>query len=264
MTNEAGTPPNQPGAEGAPTMQRPNRPPPRMWSLTVTDVEDLTPHMRRVRFTGDELETYEYRPGQDINIYFPGAGPEGQTVRRHYTVRTFDREARRLAVDFLRHGDGPGARFAETVQVGDDLEVSGPANRYTPNLEANWHILAGDETAIPAIFGTLESLPAGTKVKAFIEIESADEEQAVDTEADLDLIWLHRGGTPGEESRLLFETITSKPLPDGKGHVFLAGETNRMRELRKALLETGLDREQIFAMGYWRPGRFGGDETIRD
>jgi NADPH-dependent ferric siderophore reductase len=37
-----------------------------------------------------------------------------------------------------------------------------------------------------------------------------------------------------------------------------------MRELRKILLDRGLDREQIFAMGYWRPGRFGGDETIRD
>jgi NADPH-dependent ferric siderophore reductase len=78
------------------------------------------------------------------------------------------------------------------------------------------------------------------------------------------IVKLFRGETPGEESSLLQAAITANPLPEGRGHVFLAGETARMRELRKALLDNGLERDHIFAMGYWRPGRFGGDETIRD
>jgi NADPH-dependent ferric siderophore reductase len=142
--------------------------------------------------------------------------------------------------------------------------LSGPVTRHQLAAEADWYLFAGDETALPAIYGMAESLPAGARAMVYLEVSGPQEQQPLASEAGVELTWLYRGATPGEESDLLRRAIAGQQLPKGRGDVFIAGETGRMRELRKDLLGRGLEREQIFAMGYWRPGRFGGDETIRD
>jgi NADPH-dependent ferric siderophore reductase len=263
MTNEAGAPgaARQEGAAGA--QQAPaGRPARRQWPLTVTDVIDLTPHMRRIEFTGDELEAFEYKPGQDVVVYFPTE--ENPNRRRHYTVSRFDPDRKRLCIDFLRHGDGPGALFAEEARPGMEVMLSGPVTRHEIDPDADWYLFAGDETALPAIASLVETLPSTARALAYIEVSGPQERQPLSSQAALESEWLYRGQTPGQESDLLHRAIAGRDLPPGRGDVFLAGETGRMRELRKSLLERGLGKDQIFAMGYWRPGRFGGDETIRD
>lgn len=238
------------------------RPARRQWPLTVVDVQQLTPHFRRVYFEGEELLAFDFRPGQDVSIYFPSE--ENPNRRRHYTVRGYDPASHRIWIDFLLHGEGPGALWAQAARPGEEMMLSGPANRHQPDPDADWYLFAGDDTALPAIFGMLEALPAGKRTLVFLEVAGPEEEQELVSPAEVDLTWLHRNGTPGEASDLLHRAIAGRELPRGHGDVFLAGETGRMRELRRQLLDRGLAREQIFAMGYWRPGRFGGDETIRD
>jgi NADPH-dependent ferric siderophore reductase len=241
--------------------EKPPQPAPRpVWSLTVKAVEDVTPGVRRIHFGSEMLAYFTHEPGSDFTLYIPR--PDGETARRHYTARAFDPASKLLDIDFVMHGYGPAVLWAASARPGDRLDVSGPVVRHDIDLSADWHLFAGDESAIPAVFGVVESLPAAAKAMAYLEVQGPQERQPLLAEAEVD--WLFRGDTPGDQSRLIQDAVTANPLPPGRGHVFLAGETGRMRELRKALVASGLEREQIFAMGYWRPGRFGGDETIRD
>jgi NADPH-dependent ferric siderophore reductase len=233
-----------------------------VWTLTVEAVQDITPEMRRVRFSGDALASFVHAPGSDFTLYIPAGN--GETARRHYTARAFDPASKLLDIDFVMHGDGPAVVWAASARPGMKLDVSGPIVRYDIDLDADWHLFAGDESAIPAIFGMLESLPVSASALAYLEVKEPDERQQLIAQASVSLNWLFRGEVPGDQSRLIQDAVMADSFPQGRGDVFLAGETGRMRELRKTLLDRGLDREQIFAMGYWRPGRFGGDETIRD
>jgi NADPH-dependent ferric siderophore reductase len=228
----------------------------------VVEVRDLTPEMRRVRFNGGGLSRFVHEPGADFVLYLPLEN--GDLARRHYTARAFDSAARVLDVDFLMHGDGPGTRWAAEAQAGDTVTISGPLVRRRLNPNADWYLLAGDETALPAVFGLVESLPAGASASLFLEVRDPAEQQRLASRARVSETWLYRGATPGEESSLLLDAIAAHPFPPARGEVFLAGESGRMRLLRHALLDRGLGPDQVFAMGYWRPGRFGGDETIRD
>lgn len=247
-----------PAANPGEPPQRAPRPP---WTLKVESVRDVTPEMRRVRFSGMNLGDYRHVAAADFTISIP---TEGEPARRHYTVRAVDAAAGLLDIDFVMHGHGPAVTWAASVQPGASIEVTGPVTRFEIDPAADWYLCAGDESSIPAVFGLIESLPAKASAFAFLEVKGPEGVQALNAAADVELNWLFRGETPGAESRLIQDAILAEQLPQGRGQVFLAGETGRMRELRRALIDNGLDGEQIFAMGYWRPGRLGGDETIRD
>lgn len=241
----------------------PPRPPQRpIWPLTVAGVTEVTPDVRRISLRGDGLDCFRHEPGADLVVYFPSEA--GAPMRRHYTARRFDPVTRILDVDVVMHGNGPGIQWAASVQAGDRLDVSGPLVRRELDRTADWHLLAGDETAIPAILGLVEALPAGATALVFLEISGPAEQQPLFAQATVELRWVFRGNLPGHESRELADAIAAEPLPPGRGDAFLAGETGHMRDLRKALLDRGFEREGVFAMGYWRPGRVGGDETIKD
>jgi NADPH-dependent ferric siderophore reductase len=248
----------------APTAEVPNpAPPPRpMWRMKVAEIQDLTPQMRRLRFSGATLGAFQHVPGADFTLFLPG--DNGETARRHYTARSYDAAAGLLDVDFVLHGEGPAMKWVEGVRVGDEVDVTGPVLRRNPLDGVDWRLYAGDETAIPAIDGMIEALPAGSRAFVFLEVPDESARPPVATQADVSETLLVRGRTPGEESTLLRDALAAFALPEGNGDVFLAGETGRMREIRQALLARGVQREQIFAMGYWRPGRFGGDEVVRD
>ncbi|TRL40530.1 siderophore-interacting protein, partial [Rhizobium straminoryzae] len=138
--------------------QRPQLP---SWTLTVADAFDITPNMRRVLFSTDRFADFTYKPGQDIVFFLPLEN--GETGRRHYTIRSIDRDAGTIAVDFVMHGNTPGPNFARQAKAGDTVEVKGPRGRVVFNPEADWHLLTGDETCIPGILHILETLPQGAR-----------------------------------------------------------------------------------------------------
>jgi NADPH-dependent ferric siderophore reductase len=234
----------------------------RTWSLTVVGAQDVAPRMRRVQFTGPELAEFSPRPGQEIILLLPQQSDE--PLRRHYTIRHFDPAQKLLDVDFVLHGDSPAVRWAGSAQKGDALNVMGPRGRITMVPEAAWHLFAGDDTALPAIFSMVQALSAQAKVQVFLEVGDESDRQALDGGANATLEWLYRRGTRSDESLLLIERVAAFPLPDGAGHAYVLGETRKVRALRQELIARGLDREQISAEGYWRPGRVGGHDHILD
>ena len=235
----------------------------RPWSLRVAGVKDVTRLMRRVELTGDALDDFTPRPGQEIVLQIPQSA--GEPARRHYTIRRFDRAAKRIDVDFVLHDHAtPGVEWARMTKPGDAIDIRGPRGRIALAPDAAWHLLSGDETALPAIFALIEALPKGAKAYAFVEIADAGEKQALHAAADVELHWLLREGTAPGARPLLVEAVAGFRLPPGKGHAIILGETASVRTRRHDLLSRGMDRAQIYSEGYWRPGRIGGHDHVED
>jgi NADPH-dependent ferric siderophore reductase len=173
-------------------------------------------------------------------------------VTRTYTVRAWDPEHRELTLDFVLHGDeGLAGPWAMRAQPGETVRFMGPGGAYAPDPDADWHLLVGDESALPAIARSMESLPGGARVYAFVEIAGPEEEQKIDS--DVDVIWLHRGSRPVGEA--LVEAVRALEFPEGRVHAFVHGEAHFVKELRQLLrVERGVPREDLSISGYWRLG----------
>jgi NADPH-dependent ferric siderophore reductase len=129
------------------------------------------------------------------------------------------------------------------------VQLRGPGGAYSPEPEADWHLLAGDESALPAITVALGRVPAGAQVAAFVEVDGPEDE----LELDAEITWLHRGERPVGE--LLVQAVRDWPQPAGTGQVFVHGEAAMVRELRSYLrVECGLAVARLSISGYWRAG----------
>jgi NADPH-dependent ferric siderophore reductase len=245
----------------------------RVTTGVVTRVEELTPHMVRVAIGGEALNELTVGEFTDhyIKIMFPVPGvtyPEPldlNTIRdtmpaeawppvRTYTIRRWLPEVPELWVDFVVHGDeGVAGPWAQRVKVGDPFHFVGPGGAYAPNSAAAWHLLAGDESALPAIAAALEGMPQGAVVKAFVEIADEGEEQKLETAADAEITWLHRGDR--QVGSALVEAVRGLTFPDGEVHAFVHGEATFVKELRGLLRrDLGLPMSQLSISGYWRRG----------
>jgi NADPH-dependent ferric siderophore reductase len=235
----------------------------RDWHLTVAEAANVTPNMRRVVFSGADLGEMQLKPGQSVVLLLPGAG--GELLKRHYTVRVLDRIARRLAIDFVLHGDTPGADWARNVRPGDEVDALGPRGHVWLHPEADWHLFAGDATALPAIAAMLEGLKVSDTATAIVEVENKAEEQELATPSGARIVWLHRNGPPRPESKALIDALAAISLPEDRVvHAYLAGETGTVRAQRRGLIARGLPKQQISAEGYWRPGRIGSHDRVDD
>ncbi|ACU72383.1 Siderophore-interacting protein [Catenulispora acidiphila DSM 44928] len=245
--------------------------PPRL--AHVQRVERVTPHMIRVVLGGPGLEGLEADQYTDhyVKILFPLAGVEYpepfdmQQVReemprelwpsvRTYSVRAWDAAKLELTIDFVYHGDeGIAGPWAARAQPGDPVRFSGPGGGYAPDPDADWHLLAGDESALPAIAAALERMPEGARVHAFIEVSDSAEEQKLETGADATITWLHRGDAPA--GKTLVDAVSGFDFPEGAVHAFVHGEAGFVKELRRLLfIERGVPRDQVSISGYWRLG----------
>lgn len=230
------------------------------WPLVVVASRQITPRMRRVSLIGEALEGFAHRPGQSLVLGLPQ--PCGGLARRHYAIRRFDRDELRLDIDLVTHGVSPGVRWAQQAHIGDPVLAEGPRGRMAVNAYADWHLFAGDETALPAIAAMIEALPTSARAYALIEVAGPEEEQSLDTNAELEVLWIHRQAQPGAASAALVEQAAAFQPPGGFGQVYLLGETATVRAQREALLARGVPKTRIAAEGYWRPGHSGGHDRI--
>jgi NADPH-dependent ferric siderophore reductase len=231
-------------------------------TVTVTAVRRLTPHLVRVTVAGDELATVDPTPYTDRYVKLvlgEAAEPGGRPLVRTYTIRSLrDGE---WDLDLVVHGDeGVGGPWATRVRPGEPVTFLGPGGGYAPDPAAPWHLLVGDDSALPAIAASLEALPPGAVARAFVEIPGPDDEQVVTTAADARITWVHRGAATLED--VVVAAHAAGELPDGAPHAFLHGEAGSVRVLRRwARADLGVPRERLSASGYWRRGRT--DESWR-
>jgi NADPH-dependent ferric siderophore reductase len=169
---------------------------------------------------------------------------------RTYTVRAFDRARLELTLDFVIHGTaGVAGPWATGAAVGDEVLIMGPGGGYSPQPEASWHLLVGDEAALPAIAVALERIPASTPVSALVEVHGREDE----IDLARPVTWLHRGD--GGVGELLTDAVRNWTRPAGEGQAFVHGEAGWVRDVRRHLrVDRELPLGALSISGYWRVG----------
>lgn len=239
-------------------------------SLTVLRLTRVAPRMIRMVAGGPGLARWKPTGFTDayVRIVFPIPGvryPAGFDMRRiraempradwprtrTYTVRSFDSAASELAIDFVDHGGtGLAPPWLATLEPGDPVLLHDLRGGYRPGAEADWHLLAGDAAALPAIAVTLEAMAPGLRATVIVEVNDAADEQPLHTAADVDLRWVYRarGGS-------LVEAVRSLTFGPGVVQAFVHGEGGAIQDLRRHLLgERGVARDLLSISGYWRRG----------
>ncbi|WP_262032400.1 siderophore-interacting protein [Microvirga sp. Mcv34] len=255
------------GATGSPL--------PYFREMRVVSAANVTPRMRRVRLKGPDLARFA-TGGMHVRLLFPPRAsavpqwpvtgedgrpvwPKGEDrpVMRIYTIRKIDVERGEIDIDFVLHdGDEtPGSTWARRACPGDIMGAMGPAGGELP--DADWYLLAGDETALPAISRILAELPAECRATVLLEVADASEEQLLRSSAALDIRWMHRNGAPAGTTSLLEEAIRGIAIPSSAARRFIwAGcEQKSCRCLKRILRkEWKLSTSEHQVVAYWRAG----------
>ena len=239
----------------------------------VVSTERLTPQLVRVVLGGPGMDDYENADPTDsyVNCFFlPDeanyAPPfemgdvrklprEQRPFPRRMTVRAWDPQRHELTIDVAVHGDvGYAGRWAAKAKPGDRLQFRGPGGNYSPPADADSFLLVGDESALPAIARSAESVPPGKVVVVVVEVEDAGGEVGINSPADLEVHWVHRAGRDAVED-LLAEAVASLPRLAGVVSAFVHGEAAETRAVRRVLLGKQIVApENLSCSPYWARG----------
>jgi NADPH-dependent ferric siderophore reductase len=243
-------------------------PDPRPLTLDVRARTQLTPLITRVVVGGDDLIGFEFAPGQDLMLAVPtdATTSDGGTINRRYTIRRADPAAGTLDLDFVVHGDGPGARWATDAPLGSSIAAVGPRGKVVPATDADWHLFVCDESGWAATAAMVESLPAGVRAVIVADLAGEDEHQALDAAADVFVSWCNRDGVPPGRSGQVLAALDALTLPDGRGHAYLSAEFAVVRAVSDWLTAHGFASDDIAPKAYWRAGRANAPhgEPLRD
>lgn len=237
-------------------------------TLTIQRKETLSPHMLRVILTGDDEELDGFPEGQEsanFKLVLPKAGQseipgppwndEDKPIIRTYTLRNYDAATREVSVDFVIFGEpGPGAQWASEAKVGDPVGFAGPGPAKLPDEDADWYLIGGDMSALPAASAILERLPKDAKGYAIFKVLSEEDMQELTMPAGMDVQWVI-DPDPTTLAQSLIDAIDAAPWLDGSPAVWIAGEGGAMRTLRRIMKkERDVDRRRLYVSAYWEIG----------
>lgn len=251
----------------------PKRKPRKAHEATVTGRRQISPDLVRLSmnspaFVGKELQFTDHYikllfVPEDADYSWPfdieqirAEQPRNMLpITRTYTLINLDSETGDFDVDFVTHGDsGLAGPWARKAGVGDKLGFLGPGGAWGPTAEYEHFVLAGDESAAPAISAGLKHLPEGTTATAYIEIEAEDRKFELPTREGVEIHWvLRNGATHGTE---LSHAVREAGIPEGKKTSwFIHGVAEMIKELRRFLfVESEIPKKDVSISGYWRIG----------
>ena len=238
----------------------------------------MTPWLRRVTLGGEALAGFTAdEPAASVRLLIPKPGASELVVPtwrgnefllpddtkptiRTFTPRSFDTVALELDVDVVIHGHGPASDWAAAASMGIPAAVSGPGRGYAVDAEASHFVIAGDESAIPAVRQVLDALPLHASALVFIEVSRPDARTHISDHANSPITWLDLvdAAPPGSQ---LVAAMQDTPL-DADMRIWAAGEATSMQRIRRHCFETvGIPRAHCTIRGYWKHGR-GGDIDV--
>ena len=246
----------------------------------VKKITKISPNMVRIVFGDGDLCNFESTSFTDqyINAYFVPEGANysvpfdleharasGDAYRprpRRFTVRQWEPETEQLTIDFVTHGDqGYAGIWAQRATIGDRLQFKGPNGSYAPADEVDWHLLAGDESALPAISASVETISDSKPCIVFLIVDGPENQIDFSSSPIPEINWVYRSEAIDPETALL-EEIREHQFQEGEFDVFIHGEAGEVRAIRKHLiLERGINIENASISPYWR--RDHTDETWR-
>jgi NADPH-dependent ferric siderophore reductase len=255
---------------------------PRRRLLTVQRVERLTPNMARVTLGGDLAGFVSSAYDDHVKVFFPLPGQNAPTIPeqgpngpvhpeeaerspgRDYTPRRYD--TNELVIDFALHDAGPATDWATKARPGQQLGIGGPRGSFVVPDDFDWYLFIGDETALPAIARRLEELRSGVRAIVVAAIAGPEEEQKLQSQAEVEAIWVHRPLSRAADPAPLLDAVRGLKLPKNEdGYAWAAGESQTAKLLRRHLIdERGLDKAWVKAAGYWKRGAASIHETHND
>ena len=246
------------------------RPPAPFRVVTVSHVDALTPYMTRVVFEGEALgDLAPGSPAASVRLLLPPDGldelvmpdwtgnefllPDGsRPIIRTFTPLDVSDDA--IALEVVLHDGGATSAWVTRAAPGDPAAISGPGRGHEIDSSATTYVLAGDETALPAIGQLIDAMPSGLPVETLVEVRHPDARVEL-TRRDADSSrWViaEPDGPPGAG---LLEALRDTDIPE-RAHVWAAGEAGAMQQIRRHLAdERGLTRTQTTVRGYWKHGR---------
>ena len=249
------------------------REPPRFRRAVVLRAEALSPRLQRVTLGGDDLVGFAVdEPAASVRLLLPSPGadlvipdwngnefllPDGsRPAIRTLTPFRADPAGGELDVCVVLHGSGRASTWAEQADDGGEVAVSGPGRGYEVDARARQFLLAGDETALPALTQVLRALPAAATVAVHVEIADASAHIPMPPHRKVTVEWheLPVGAMPGDA--LVDAVAAAEVTPEHR--VWVAGEAASVQRIRKHLFDTvGITRERSVVRGYWKHGRPG-------
>jgi len=227
--------------------------------LEVIRSQLLTPHMLRLTLGGKELEGF---PADSNSAYIklkmtsPPPDSDERPMIRTYTVRDFDADKLELDVDFVMHADqGPASDWAQSARPGDEMVILGPGPKKLVDYSADWFLLAGDMSALPAISANIEGMPADAKGHVLLEIIADTDKQELDFPPNIEVRWIVNPHPDNQNTRLL-DAVRSVSFLDGRPSIWVAGEFSAVLAIRSYFKkERGVDRKDIYVSSYWQMGK---------
>lgn len=229
---------------------------PGEYQVSVVSNETLTPNMRRIVLHGEDLGSFpaDQESGY-VKLMFEPPTDGARPVMRSYTIRRFDDHRRELTLDFVDHGDtGPASAWASQARAGDPIRIRGPGEKKLADPDADWFLLAGDMSALPALAVNLERLPDTATGHVVVEVPSEEDRQPLDHPPGMEVRWLVN---PDNErpNTMLADTVQALPWLPGRPYPWFAGEFDAMRRVRRYLRdERGVDKRAMYVSCYWKIG----------
>jgi NADPH-dependent ferric siderophore reductase len=260
---------------------------PKFRLAEVKRVTPLSSHLVRVTLGGADLHDFHSASFDDhVKVFFPAPGelrpasptlgPDGpvfgpgvaRPVARDFTPRRYapagTATAAELDLEFALHDAGPATEWAARAQAGQYLGIGGPRGSMIIPTHFDWHLLLGDDTALPAIARRLEELPRGVRAIVIVEVEEPTARIEFTTRADADIHWCYRARSE-TDSGLLSSLRKLPDFPPGEGYVWAAAEAALVRRLRQHVSEDRhIDKSRIRAAAYWKRGAQAVHEVIDD
>lgn len=268
---------------------------PEVVMAQVVETKRVTPHMMRVTLGGEgiarlTLQGYDQwfrlfmtRPGQE-NLKLPTASSgwwyaqylatprSRRPYVRNYTIRAAREELNEIDVDFVVHededgGTGPGAGFATGCSAGEQVGILDQGIGYNPQHDHDWVLLVADESGLPAVAGICESLPAGRRGLAIVEVPTTADKQDFMAPPGMEVRWVVRDEAPGTTAQdatghdavpgaLALEALRTAEFPGGDVYAFAIGESALATGARRHLVnDRGVPRTHVDFVGYWKHGR---------
>ncbi len=217
--------------------------------------EPLTPHMRRITLEGESLMRFPAGQESGYVKLVLSTPAERKPLMRSYTIRSFDQTGGALTLDFVDHGDsGPASAWARRARSGDSAVIRGPDERKLADPAADWFLLAGDMSALPALAVNLERLPDSARGYAVIEVLSEEDRQDIDAPEGMDVQWVVNPDNE-QENTMLADAVRALPWLPGTPYPWFAGEFSTMRSIRRYFRdEKGIDKRAMYVSSYWKIG----------